>query len=131
MTTYAKLDPTWKKLWVDGLRSGDYKQGRSALDYINTLGEEKVCALGVVANEGVKQKLFTRVKTKGSGRFGFRRRYAPEEPGTAKPTLSMRMMLFPNSEFGDRQRAIEKIIDLNDCWGYSFNEIADWIEANL
>lgn len=50
-TELFKLDPKIKQMWIDALRSGAYKQGRSCLKNHN----DQFCCLGVLADVYMKE----------------------------------------------------------------------------
>lgn len=49
-----------KKMWVDALRSGEYKQGQNVLHAFNSVGEERFCCLGVLCDIAVKHNVVAR-----------------------------------------------------------------------
>ena len=49
-----------KKMWVDALRSGEYKQGQNVLHAYNSVGEERFCCLGVLCDIAVKHNVVAR-----------------------------------------------------------------------
>lgn len=56
-TKLSKMDPIKKKIWVDALRSGEFKQGKSFLirDEYCEQKETKHCCLGVLCE--VRKKI--------------------------------------------------------------------------
>lgn len=121
------MNPRVKTLWVDALRSGNYKQGRGALhDVIN--GH---CCLGVLCDLAVKA---------GVGAW-------ITEPGKFMTTYSLgdwRTALFlcdgvrvwaglpVAGPDGGIEGSIEgPLVEMNDAQLLTFGQIADWIEENL
>ena len=108
--------PEVKEAWVEALRSDDYAQTRGYLcrDDLESLhnGNEGYCCLGVLCDVlGVFQK---------NGRVVF----MGESSYTNRPyTLRHKLGLSLNDEKG--------LITLNDQKRADFDEIADYIEANL
>lgn len=112
------MKPEIKKMWVDALRSGEYRQCRKRLK--NGGSVPSFCCLGVL------------------------RELAPEDIRKEKndnpETLSSSIMKWaglkncdPNIKPGEKGgMAYEgRATYLNDNLGYSFNQIADLIEENL
>lgn len=108
------MDARIKKLWVEALRSGEYRQAKGALRY-DGVGH---CCLGVLceiaAKEGVSKWSRSNVFDGCSGSIGSTVQDWAGLDGR-DPTLSD-----GNS-----------LVDLNDKMGVSFNQIADRIEAEL
>jgi hypothetical protein len=52
------MNPDKKKMWIDALLSGEYKQGRGALKYKNGY-----CCYGVLCDVAIKDGLKVEVKT--------------------------------------------------------------------
>lgn len=44
-----------KKLWIEALRSGEYKQGTGRLNMVNEAGASLMCCLGVLCDLYIKQ----------------------------------------------------------------------------
>jgi len=111
---YKKLDPKFKKRWVNALRSGKYTQGTDSLAVGTDDKIEYHCCLGVACDlidpDSWKpdRSLFVDVLYgwKGHG------------SGTTKN------LPFVTPTVG------RKLAEMNDS-GLTFSEIADWIEANL
>lgn len=105
----------WKLEWINALRSGKYKQGKTALRRSNKKQKNKAefCCLGVLCDvAGVKW----------------------DKNGTGDD-----LCLFGNGLlvedalkfFGLTAEAQETLVRLNDEGGYTFLEIAGYIEKNL
>ena len=106
---YKKLDPEFKKKWVEALRSGKYEQGRT---YLRSM-ENRYCCLGVACD------LFNPKAWELS-----KHRY----------TLSHSSTWIPHeicAEIYLDDFAIGKLVNMNDKSMQSFKQIADWIEENL
>lgn len=102
-----KLPLDFKQKWVAALRSGEYKQG---IGFLKT--EQGYCCLGVAC-------AMLGIPTEGLV--------------IQKGTVGIPEMLtgHGNSHYNpDFNPLVEKLAGLNDG-GKSFNEIADYIEANL
>ena len=100
-----KLNKHVKALWVEALRSGKYKQGRNSL----RPSQNKFCCLGVLADQ------ICPLEWKGRDWQGHGVLLPPEL--AAEINLSY--------------KAETTLADLNDDYGKSFNEIADYIEKKL
>lgn len=106
--TYNRLDPEKKRIWVEALRSGNYKQNRNYLKTPNGM-----CCLGVYADA------VERVEWQPNETF--------DEPfsfccGTYITGLPKNWI---------DEKAVRHLIKLNDVTQKDFNAIADWIEENL
>lgn len=109
-----KLDPDFKKRWVDALRTGKYKQTRNSLYDQETQG---YCCLGI----GYKVK------------FG-------KEPPIGKMLLTPRLRSIKdkqdlkvlNQSTNTEHGSVESLlIQKNDGDNWSFKKIATWIEKHL
>ena len=110
------MNKEWKDKWVEALRSGEYKQGQGSLFEHDNGGE--YCCLGVLAEimgELIKEPdMYGQVLTpEGNKSCGF---------------LSNRQLDMV-SLGREQQYILSKMND--DILAKSFNEIADYIEANL
>jgi hypothetical protein len=102
------------QIWIDALRSGQYKQGHNALRRINNKNEQLFCCLGVlcdvIANNGGPQW------NGGSGEYMYH---------VAELSSDLRALL----NFGYGQ--IQILIELNDNNKKDFNTIANYIETTI
>lgn len=119
MKHVIKLDPEKKRIWVEALRSGDYKQTSS---YLKT--SKGMCCLGVYADavEHVEwfptDEVFSETEKDQSlidGPFSFNN-------GNCVTSIP--------GDWVDR-KATRHLIDLNDIQKKDFNAIADWVEEHL
>jgi len=104
-----------KKIWIEALRSGKFKQGRGTL-----YKDGKHCCLGVaydvlVHGDWVDDE-YDRWCIPHIGNSGYDER--DELPGYIRRKL------------GISPDRMQTLISMNDN-GHSFNEIADWIEENM
>jgi len=112
---YQKIKKSVKKRWVKALRSGKYKQGVYALCAYDEDDALRYCCLGVLVEEEV------------GGHW-----ILHQDFGTY--SLDGYSDVFPDEaakEIGLSDAAHDKLTQLNDISGKSFEEIADWIEENL
>jgi hypothetical protein len=101
---YPKLPPAFKQKWIDALRSGKYKQGRSLL---HDPVKSTYCCLGVACR--VAQ---TKIKEYEGYIEGDKR--------------------VPKILQGIETGSIPQILAVrNDSGRWNFNRIANWIEKNL
>jgi hypothetical protein len=100
----------FKQPWIDALRSGDYKQGRNALNL-----NGRFCCLGVLCE-------ITNDIHKTARRVDDFTLYFGGD-GIVSPTAV--------EFFGLPEFASYRLMDMNDIELKSFSEIADWIEENL
>lgn len=108
------MDAEIKAKWVKALRSGKYKQGRSAL----RSATDEFCCLGVLCNvvapnEWNEAALNGIAFTHGKHRAG----------SVPMPEYT--------SPIGIEHDQVSKLWKLNDFDGRNFREIADYIEQNL
>ena len=113
-----------KKIWIEGLRSGKYKQGIRALEVDGAL-----CCLGVLCRVLEEDEEFPvrRVPTHVDGRLAFNYKTEAESgnlPEALRVDLEIpRRYLSPCSSGG--------LPFMNDFENKNFLEIADFIEENL
>lgn len=114
---WGKLPEVFKKKWIAALRSGQYDQCRRKLASKNGW-----CCLGVAANV-----------CEIGGEHLLKRGYL-HEVKNARSTENLMwnklrkripVALRENKELQD------KLAAMNDSYGISFNEIADWIQENV
>lgn len=106
------MNPEIKQKWVAALRSGKYVQGKGTLKRNNEDGTAKYCCLGVICQELniVNKKM--KDLTSFDGCIGILSQRIRELTGV----LDLEMNVLTN---------------MNDAYGKSFSQIADYIEANL
>jgi hypothetical protein len=135
-----KMDPARKAEWVAALRSGQYKQGKEALRWAD---DNRMCCLGVVCDLHSKTPQAFEWSTGGSGqlRYDTLAAYAPDEvlmwlgiayedlrtSSTTQQELLDKLQL-PFSQTG---MVGYVLATLNDDKGYTFEQIADFIETNF
>ena len=101
-----KLDNEIKQMWLKGLRSGMYKQGRLFLNEVRT---DTYCCLGVLAD--VCEVL--------------------DENGCIDEVHNGCIPPKMLEIIGLNQSDMYHLMDLNDVKNYSFEQIADYIEQSL
>jgi hypothetical protein len=118
------MDAAIKAQWLAALRSGDYRQGKGALHYIDPEGDSFLCCLGVLCvmaeYEGV---------TEGVQRSGTE--FISYEEMTALPPESVSKWAGAThinpAIIEDRDGAVQTLGHLNDE-GLTFEQMADVIE---
>jgi len=117
------MNPELKKKWVDALRSGEYKQGKSYLR-----SSDSYCCLGVLADVIIKetdQYYWRRDSTisKLVEVYSLINKMDEAVVGSGK---------FYSAFYDEYLYSLEQdnLIKLNDGENLSFNEIADYIENN-
>ena len=105
-----------KKLWLEALRSGEYKQGQGQL---HNPSENVFCCLGVLCDIVDKNNIYKPERTIRS--------YDIELFDSSFGNLNIPMQ---NITGVDAQTA-GKLINMNDLQDKSFTEIADYIEKAL
>ena len=141
----GKLDPIFKKKWINALRSGQYLQGKQSIRRTVTTVEGVVvptyCCLGValdiIDHDGWVPHLSPAMSR---GDFDWR---SPDGTGmfiNANTTMNFRFLPetsnMPNSELPTEMQSshttfARRLANMNDVEGAAFDQIADWIEANL
>ena len=118
------MDKKVKKLWVDALRSGEYKQAESVLC---NKEEDKFCCLGVLCDLHAKT-----MKKKGFDKYGKYLKQSELLPKTVKNWAGF--VGNEAEEYGDNDYDINvrntTLSQLNDD-GKTFEQIADAIEKYL
>lgn len=107
---YTKLNPDFKKRWIEALRSGDYEQGKNSL-----YKDGKYCCLGVAC---VLDGISTDVIEK-----------RPYITGAMKPSEDL--VQLSKNDISSTKDLDYVLSDMNDERGISFEGIANWIEDNL
>jgi hypothetical protein len=117
------MNPEIKQLWIDALRSGDYAQDTSKLH--NTFANT-YCCLGVLCDLAVKAGVATEEEY---GSFG---NDEDRSQGTLPNVIGEWSGVDPEGRFkGTTGIAHTSLIGLNDDAGYTFEQIADVIEAQF
>ena len=120
-----------KKLWIEALRSDEYKQGRHALCSMGASGVKEFCCLGVLVDLYIK-KTKSRCYWRPILVLGLAHRYLPYGISLDWQTGSL-----PDEEkfkrwIGEIIPSVEHtLVNLNDTRQLNFDEIADWIEEHL
>jgi hypothetical protein len=127
MSRFKKMDPAAKAKWVADLRSGSYTQGTGYLCQLGDFGLDKAkreyCCLGVLADSD-PEATWNLAGGKDKD-LVFDLIY----PG-ARKEADMFLPEKLRKKYGFSQRVAEILAQQNDEGG-TFEEIADWIEANL
>lgn len=122
------MQPEAKKVWVDALRSGEYKQARSQL----CTPDGKMCCLGVLIDVAVDTNwVETTVKEYPTG-FSISTGWGiagKDEFSTYLAENSLPQNLL--KRFGISETEEADLINLNDTKRWNFGRIATWIERNL
>lgn len=121
------MNPEVKRLWLEALRSGDYKQGAQRLRW----SESTYCCLGVLCEiSGVGEW-----KTDKAGTLRYSTR--TDEPGNVSTTPDEVSWWAGLPFFGEdsstgflRDNPQQQLAKMNDELP-GFDVIADWIEENL
>lgn len=120
------MNPEVKTLWVNALRSGDYEQGTHVLRRNATEAEtiSEYCCLGVLCELAVKANIIPEARYDG---FYYTYGVTDDKHSAYLPRIVMRWAGL-NDE--NPVCGTDNLVTLNDG-GYSFEQIADAIEANL
>lgn len=113
----TKMNPELKKKWVEALRSGEYKQGYNGLHIIGDKPYAGYCCLGVLATVAGIPEIKQEDESYCKFDFGYR---------TDTTTLPEQF----SASIGLTQEHQGVVMNMNDDKRASFDEIADYIEAN-
>ena len=119
------MNPTVKAQWLEALRSGSLQQGEGWLQR-----GDAYCCLGVLCEVAVQAMVIAPARDV-DGVMHY------ETKSTSLPDLVFNWAGLPEgnqwSSASDnfKLHVQDKLIELNDVDGASFDEIADWIEENL
>ncbi|CAG0999216.1 hypothetical protein PLCT2_02963 [Planctomycetaceae bacterium] len=132
------MNAKYKQQWLAALRSGEFLQCREVMRLVDEIGQERFCALGVLAElvrrERPDKLKWTRFGTDSAGNARFDLR--PKGGGQPRKvwwraierTLGVRLF---GDIFIDYLGEAHTISELNDDFGFSFDQAADLIEAQL
>lgn len=124
------LNPNVKKLWLEALRSGNYTQGKNWLCKIDENGNKTYCCLGVLCDLAVKANIIKEPKNHNFGKYKLLS-YDDKDQFPPRRVLEWAMTDY-NGDFNVKVVKINRrLSDLNDVEMFSFEQIADLIEANL
>lgn len=105
------------KQWIAALRSGDYKQGHKRL-VITDKDISAFCCLGVLCNIAIEN---------GYGEWKGDNFIIPGREVRESIILPIRVR-----EWADiSDKSMQMFIEFNDTRGFSFQQIADYIEKNM
>lgn len=115
------MNPEVKTKWLAALRSGQFKQGRGRLARVTPEGEE-FCCLGVLCELAVQEGVAKRKLDWEIFVYDFSEHYLPE-------TVAEWSGLDDGQ--GCRPGTFDSLSVLNDDRCYTFDQIADIIEAEF
>lgn len=110
-----------RQQWTAALRSGEYKQGSSAL-HDESDGVHSYCCLGVLCDLAVKAGVKVEVEKRDGGVFYY------DKDGSYLPDS---VMDWAGLDTGNPQTPAGSCAHMNDGRGMSFAEIADVIDTHL
>jgi hypothetical protein len=127
MATQEKMNPRVKQMWIDALRSGNYKQGTAALKS----AKNEYCCLGVLCDLHRKSTKSSKNKwvkiDKDSSAFNYVA--GKEEDACLLPKAVQKWSgVLEDGRYVKRNNQLNTLIILNDEREYSFKKIADVIE---
>lgn len=126
------MDATIKEKWVAALRSGDYKQGKKVL---HNEDNNTYCCLGVLCDIAVAEGVVEGVETKEDlrligGESDIWVDATMYDGAYATPPRSVQAWAGID-DLGSLPGTDKYLTNLNDYKGYTFDMIADEIEAHL
>ncbi len=122
------MNPEAKRLWLEALRSGKYKQGKDALKIEGVDGIVRHCCLGVLCEIAVRAGVSLLVQPRVMG-YGTIQTSFDEEPGTLPEAVRVWAGLEEVNPTISREGNVS-LAQLNDR-GATFAEIAEHIEREL
>ena len=129
------MDQEFKARWVAALRSGEYEQGQGQLVADLGDGQKVFCCLGVACELAVEDGLARRVITRDGYHDGYVDGGGNEDKGAIPATLAIQLGLTPSGSFSRSVYAGGRdhygLDSLNDTAGWTFAQIADYIETNF
>ena len=129
------MDQEFKARWVAALRSGEYEQGQGQLVADFGDGQKVFCCLGVACELAVEDGLARRVITRDGYHDGYVDGGGNEDKGAIPATLAIQLGLTPSGSFSRSVYAGGRdhygLDTLNDTAGWTFAQIADYIETNF
>jgi hypothetical protein len=127
---HAKMKPEIKTAWVAALRSKSYKQGRGALHRIvdGDGTEDRFCCLGVLCAVGAEMGAVARREPRdGYTRYSYKLAGLGDEEHFYDMMPTTRIADWAGVDDG----AVNQLASFNDSSGYTFTQIADYIEEHL
>ena len=122
MTNNNKMRSEIKQMWLDALRSGEYKQGQKALRT-----DDNFCCLGVLCDLHRKNSLCElNWLNFGKKNINSLQRYAGKEVSLPDIVINWSELNLHHIQ----NNILDKLADKNDS-GSTFEEIAEIIEAEL
>ena len=129
------MDQEFKARWVAALRSGEYEQGQGQLVADFGDGQKVFCCLGVACEVAVEDGLAERAVTRDGFHDGYADTEGNEDNGAIPLTLAIQLGLTPSGSFSRPVYAGGRdhygLDSLNDTAGWTFAQIADYIETNF
>lgn len=121
--SYNKMKAEWKEPWVAALRSGNFAQAKEVL---RDPTSNSFCCLGVLCD-------ISNLGTWHGSAFELTFPEPFEYDGGLIDSEESEGELYTDTRdfFGLDGSSMGRLMTMNDDDGYSFAEIADWIEENL
>lgn len=119
------MNPEPKRLWVEALRSGKFKQGKSALKQRCGDGEPEYCCLGVLCEVAIRAGVNVRVR-EADGSESFLSTYDGQSGYLPRAVSDWAGLQGYCPVLGE-----DTATHYNDAEGKTFGEIADLIEQYL
>lgn len=120
------MKPEIKQKWLNALRGGEYSQGRYQLHD----EDDRFCCLGVLCDLYLKEH--NKEWIKGEEQFAY---LIPSGDNAFGEVLTQEVVEWSGLELHNPELIVNNkgvvISDLNDTENYSFDQIADLIEAQL
>ena len=131
----TKLNPEAKAEWVAALRSGEFLQGRNALEVVDGSGASRFCCLGVACFLAEEKGLIQRELAEGDSLYNYGAEGRGWWNGALPPRVSEWLVDIHDTTadksnvWVDYGGAGHSLSFLNDQYEVGFDKIADLIEA--
>ncbi len=124
-----------RKLWINQLRTGSYRQGFGVYRRRKTEGDDEYCIIGVgldiIDNRVWATPKQDRDVSYGGGqvRWGGTVETLADIDGAPGGILSSSPLLAIGKHFGLGERDVDELVRVNDDHSASFDKLADYLEA--
>ena len=126
MPTYTPAQQKANRLeWIEALRSGQYEQGSGNLKQIRSSAKELYCCLGVLCDVSNLKEWFATGDMANTFKYGD----VDLEEGLVPPEVRDWAGLTEYAVDWDSVHFEESLAAKNDDKGWSFEQIADWLES--
>lgn len=120
-----------KALWLAALRSGEYLQGKDSLHSINDDLKDAYCCLGVLCEVAVNEGIIPEPENAFGDTDLMSRHYDGKWDIPSSKVVEWAGLEEDNPTVNDEEGLTLRLSELNDEYGYNFEQIARVIEEQL